>query len=109
MGKLVVYVGSQVTQQVISRSMSACSARCKASSISWVNQSKLEPDLTIQRNSMRRIHFGPGDCRAWRRMGMVNVAPVDPAMRTSVSYWRKFGGRPYGPSRKTGNNFSVVG
>ena len=56
-----MYVGSQVTQQVISRVMSDLSASWRASWISFVNQSKLEPDLTIQRNSMRRIHFGSGD------------------------------------------------
>jgi len=61
MGKLVVYVGSQVTQHVISRSTPVSSANSKASSISLVNQSKFEPDLTIHRNSMRRIHFGWGD------------------------------------------------
>jgi hypothetical protein len=37
------------------------------------------------------------------------VAPVDPAISTKVSYCRKLGGRPYGPSRMTGKERSVLG
>jgi len=39
----------------------------------------------------------------------VKVAPDEPATRTRVSYWRKLGGRPYGPSRMIGKDFSCVG
>jgi hypothetical protein len=39
----------------------------------------------------------------------VKVAPVEPAMRTRVSYCRKFGGRPYGPSTKTTYDFPFEG
>ena len=39
----------------------------------------------------------------------MNVTPVDPAMSMSVSYWRKLGGQPYGPSRNTVKGFSLAG
>src|SRR6202022_1444237 len=58
---------------------------------------------------MRRTQLDCGDCNTFRRIGMMNVAPVDAAMRIRGAYCRKFGGRPYGPSRIAVKVFSWAG